>query len=252
MPYFNSSKITVFFLHRKFIIYCMYIQFNIMRDVVVNQWQWQCKITKTLVWYNVQKDMTYCVGNRPCMSHWGQRFLTYVLSPSNCKTVFCLNAFRVSFFPLIQAPGVREERTTAGLSVAFSSSGARVEVEGLKVKLQGRGGGSGGGHTIFWPGWLQTTFPLSCLLPSVTVSLPRCTAALSVVQRRKTGNTGNTAGWLIIYKMEVSCNLCSKVQFVINLTYNGLFCICVRSFCCFSTGVLGRERLHVSWGEVSY
>ena len=41
---------------------------------------------------------------------------------------------------------MREESTTGCLCLAFSSGGARVELEGLKVKMQGRGGG--GGHTI--------------------------------------------------------------------------------------------------------
>lgn len=53
-----------------------------------------------------------------------------------------------SFSLLIQASGVRDKRSTLGSCLAFSSSGACVEVEGMMLNFQGRGGGSGNGHTI--------------------------------------------------------------------------------------------------------
>lgn len=48
-----------------------------------------------------------------------------------------MNAHRISFSPLTQALVVGEERTVVWFRVVFSSRGAQVEVEGLKVKLQG-------------------------------------------------------------------------------------------------------------------
>ena len=175
--------------------------------------------------------------------------MIYVVVIQSCvlslKTVFCL------FSPLIGAPGVRGERAAACFCLAFSCSGAGVEVESLKVKLQGGGGGRGGGHTILWPRWLQTTFPPSCFIPSVTGSKLCCTAALPVGQRRE--DARNTVWWWNIYKNVCFMLSCWKVTFFfINLTYIGLLCICVRCFCSVCVGVLGKERSHVCWGEVSY
>lgn len=50
------------------------------------------------------------------------------------------------FVPLIRASGVSRIRIIACFGIFSSSSGFRVEVEGLKVELQRRGGG--GGYTI--------------------------------------------------------------------------------------------------------
>lgn len=66
----------------------------------------------------------------------------------SCPTrLSLLHIIRLSLFPLIGAPGVREERDTVCSRVAFSNR-ARVQVEGLKVKSERRGGSSGAGHTI--------------------------------------------------------------------------------------------------------